>query len=147
MKTQLSDYYFCQNPDKNKGKAGVVFARGMDDFIFITTDRSKAESFLYKMHHGFSDYNCIMQKSKMATNLQQLSSDKIGDAGDMAGIIRNGKTLKFCGAILDPKWLHCRPDFQGKKGNLLSKCNSLTGDLPSLNFKQLGPIFSVKYTG
>ena len=115
MKTQLSDYYFCQNSDKNKGKAGVVFARGMDDFIFITTDRSKAESFLYKMHHGFSDYNCIMQKSKMATNLQQLSSDKIGDAGDMAGIIRNGKTLKFCGAILDPKWLHCRPDFQGKK--------------------------------
>ena len=112
MKTQLSDY-FCQNPN-NKG-AGVVFARGMDDFIFITTERSKAESFLYKMHHGFSEYNCIMQESKMATNLQKLPLyAKIGDAGDkMAGIIGNGKTLKFCGAILDPKSLHCRPDFQG----------------------------------
>ena len=111
MKTQLSDY-FCRTPN-NKAGGGVVFARGMDDFIFITTERSKAESFLHKMHRGFSEYNCIMQQSKMATNLQPLPSAG-GDAGDMVGIIGNGKTLKFCGAILDPKSLHCRPDFQGK---------------------------------
>ena len=113
MKTQLSDY-FCQTPNNKAG--GVVFARGMDDFIFITTERSKAESFLHKMHRGFSEYNCIMQESKMATNLQPLPSANVvgDDAGDMVGIIGNGKTLKFCGAILDPKSLHCRPDFQGK---------------------------------
>ena len=51
----------------------------MDDFIFITTERSKAWDFLHQMHSGFPEYNCVIQgtsKSKVAqcSNFEKLLS-------------------------------------------------------------------------
>ena len=46
-----------------------IFARGMDDFIFVTIKREMAQEFLQRMHMGFPDYHCEIQTSKTATNL------------------------------------------------------------------------------
>ena len=46
-----------------------IFARGMDDFIFVTLKREMAQEFLQRLHIGFPDYHCEIQASKTATNL------------------------------------------------------------------------------
>ena len=65
MKSQLSRFYVNSIADDGNivgdEKAASVFARGMDDFIFITTERSKALDFLHQMHSGFPEYNCVIQ--------------------------------------------------------------------------------------
>ena len=110
MKTKLSQ--FCTDTNSSTDKVGDVFARGMDDFIFITTQRSKAETFLHQMHTGFPGYNCTIQESKMATNLSVKTTG-------------NGRPLTFCGAILHNHLgsLVCRPDFQGLYGSNIVYCS------------------------
>ena len=76
-----------------------LFARGMDDFIFATTDKNEANRFAERINRGFPDYGCKIRKDKFKTN--------IGDSEPYSC-----KTpIVFCGAVLDPVSLSCKPDF------------------------------------
>ena len=66
--------HLVQNNLKKKyhfTKSDTLFARGMDDFIFVTFEKRKAQEFLEQMHLGFPDYHCEIQASKTATNFIQ----------------------------------------------------------------------------
>ena len=52
-----------------------LLARGMDDFIFATTDMSEAERFLERMNRGFPDYGCEIQSDKTSTNLKPCDAE------------------------------------------------------------------------
>ena len=94
---------FLSNPSdmsEEKEKHVNLFARGMDDFIFATTDETKAKQFIARMNQGFSDYNCEIQKTKTKDNIEE----KKPRQGEKVPIV-------FCGAIIDPINLSCRPDF------------------------------------
>lgn len=81
-----------------------LFARGVDDFIFICKQKELTEEYLHVMENGFaSDYSCIIQASKTATNFAPKNQDVQ---------TQHQKSLKFCGAIIDPMTLKCRPNFK-----------------------------------
>ena len=75
-----------------------IFARGMDDFIFATTDKSEADRFLNRMSQGFPDYECKIRNDKTMTSFEHYDMMK-------------GHEIVFCGAIIDPVSYSCRPDF------------------------------------
>ena len=87
----------------------------MDDFIYITSDENLASEFLTRMHQGFPQYGCSIQTSKTATNFHPPT-------------LRN---LHFCGAILDPKTLDCRPDYSVYHGKNIVYASNL-----GMNFQQ-----------
>ncbi len=91
--------------------AGNLFARGMDDFIFATTSLVLAKDFLEQMHQGFPDYDCRIQSSKTSTNFQSDFQKK--------------PLLHFCGAVLNPKTLSCRPDLETYQGHNLVYASNL----------------------
>lgn len=95
VQTHLKE--FAANEPSKTG----LFARGMDDFVYINTDKAKAESFLKTMTQGFPDYGCEIQASKTATNITEDNDLSVPRT-----------KLTFCGALIDPKSLSCRPDYE-----------------------------------
>lgn len=106
VKTQLSSF-------KSDGEE-KMFARGMDDFIFATTDFHEAQRFLDTMKTGFDNYGCIVQAEKTVTNFEVKELEM-----DMQDIV-------FCGARVHPVNLSCRPDFSGYFGRNIAFASTFT---------------------
>ena len=93
-----------------------IFARGMDDFIFVTKNELMAVDFLRQMQKGFPDYGgCEIQKSKTATNLPIFENFE-----------NSRRKMRFCGAVLDPDDISCRPDFEGYHNRNIVYASSLS---------------------
>ena len=72
-----------------------LFVRGVDDFVFASTDRGEAETFLSLMEKGFPNYGCNIRKEKTVTNLRNATASEFA----------------FCGALLGADSLQARPDY------------------------------------
>ena len=46
-----------------------LLLRLIDDFLFISTSKKKAEMFLTRVERGFFEYNCNMNKEKFGSNI------------------------------------------------------------------------------
>ena len=110
----MSRRYLKKFQDHAVEQSPGLFGRGMDDFIFISRSRDLAEEFLQMMENGFPDYSCKVQRSKTTTNFKN-----------------NCNALKYCGTILHPQTLQCRPDL----GNLFGK-NVLYASNLAMTFPQ-----------
>ena len=66
----LKEFLTNDITEHNNGGHQRLLARGMDDFIFATTEMSEAERFLERMNRGFPDYGCQIQSDKTSTNLE-----------------------------------------------------------------------------
>ena len=97
----LTQTYLKQFQEATFKQTLGLFARGVDDFIFICKQKELAEKYLQVMENGFvTDYSCAIQASKTATNFTPRND------------VQEEKLLKFCGAIIDPLTLQCRPNFK-----------------------------------
>lgn len=80
----------------------TFLARGMDDFIFASTDQNEAQRFLSRMQAGFPEYGCSIRSEKTVTNFPDSNKNS---------------ELIFCGSLIDQTSLSCRPDFSSYFGS------------------------------
>ena len=72
LSSALCNVYFghlakthLQNFSRSSSSSDSIFARGMDDFIFVTFKREKAETFLQRMHKVPSIYYVITWRGRV----------------------------------------------------------------------------------
>ena len=92
VSVKMNQFTKSPNPDTVE-----IFLRGADDFIFVSTDRDRIESFRDLLLKEFSDYNCTFKTSKTATNIFDSTN--------------NVQFIKFCGALIDVRTREIFPDF------------------------------------
>jgi len=112
--------------------------------------------FLSKMQHGFADYGCCIQTEKTVTNFDWKSQDVTTDkpVNPPANVeirpstmdLKQGKDsrkpvslsdpleLAFCGSLIDPLSLCCRPDFSSYFGRNIVYASTLNCWYLSNNF-------------
>lgn len=59
---------FLGDPDGEEGSGGTVLLRLIDDFLLVTTSRSKAVRFTEVMHAGLPDYGVTIRPEKSLAN-------------------------------------------------------------------------------
>ncbi|XP_073010846.1 telomerase reverse transcriptase isoform X5 [Typha latifolia] len=99
------DKNHAANEYDNENSPDNLLVRLIDDFLFITTSKKQATSFLNRMRRGFRDYNCFMNNSKYGVNfdLQKnkpfLNRVYTGDDGKSflpwSGLLLNCRTLEI----------------------------------------------------
>nr|CAD7457398.1 unnamed protein product [Timema tahoe] len=80
-----------------------TLVRIVDDYLFVTLDKQRAERFFNRMTEGFPKFNCNINKSKTQVNFsvgESLSVDKI----------------TFCGHVIDTCTLEVTGDYKRYKG-------------------------------
>nr|CAD7574309.1 unnamed protein product [Timema californicum] len=80
-----------------------TLVRIVDDYLFVTRDKQRAERFLNRMTEGFPKFNCNINKRKTQVNFSvgdSLSVDKI----------------TFCGHVIDTCTLEVTGDYKRYKG-------------------------------
>ena len=92
VSVKMNQFTKSPNPDTVE-----IFLRGADDFIFVSTDKERIESFRDLLLKGFPDYNCTFKTSKTATNIFDSTN--------------NVQFIKFCGALIDVRTKEIFPDF------------------------------------
>lgn len=97
----------CGNGDKFVGDTPkYLLLRFIDDFLFISTSKFQASSFLTRLQRGFREFNCYMNEEKFGLNfdinhLSGLQSSKlyVGDDGisflRWSGLFVNCRTLEI----------------------------------------------------
>jgi hypothetical protein len=117
--------------------------------------------FLNKMQNGFADYGCCIQNEKTVTNFKsQNPSLNVGSGstnkqpvnGEILSEMRSGlnpnlgvenrkqntqsdlSELSFCGSVIDPLSLCCRPDFSSYFGRNIVYASTLNCWYSSNNF-------------
>uniref|UniRef100_A0A146L2Q2 Telomerase reverse transcriptase n=1 Tax=Lygus hesperus TaxID=30085 RepID=A0A146L2Q2_LYGHE len=61
----MDDIYFKHLKSEND-----VFVRGVDDYLYLTFDSQKADTFLKLINNGIADYGITFQRSKTFTNFR-----------------------------------------------------------------------------
>nr|CAD7396984.1 unnamed protein product [Timema cristinae] len=80
-----------------------TLVRIVDDYLFVTLDKQRAERFFNRMTEGFPKFNCNINKRKTQVNFsigENLSVDKI----------------TFCGHVIDTCTLEVTGDYKRYKG-------------------------------
>ncbi|CAJ2501650.1 Uu.00g045030.m01.CDS01 [Anthostomella pinea] len=76
-----------------------LLLRLIDDFLLITTDRSKAVRFVEVMHRGVPEYGVTISSQKSLVNFDlEIEGNKIPK-------LENGKGFPYCGTVIDCKTL------------------------------------------
>lgn len=79
-----------------------MLLRFIDDFLFLSTSKQQASSFLSRLQRGFHDYNCYMNEDKFGVNfdighISRLSSNRIYVGDDGLSFIRwSGLLINCC---------------------------------------------------
>ena len=103
---------------------GDLLLRMIDDFLIITTDRSKAEQFLHTMHSGNPDYGIKVRPSKSLVNFDCVVK------GFTVPRAKNTATFPYCGTMIHTKTLEINPDPERR----METCKILiTDDLAEAN--------------
>merc|ERR1712013_108131 len=76
--------------------AEEIFLRGADDFLFISSDHSRAKQFLNITREGLPSYNCFFQASKKMSNLDNFCQ-----------VI----PIPFCGSLLNIRHREVSPNY------------------------------------
>ncbi|XP_070211530.1 uncharacterized protein [Littorina saxatilis] len=88
-----------------------LLIRWMDDYLFVTPDRSHAQHFVETMAKGFPDYNCFCNAEKMMTSfpvqLPSVASTKHTQPGD---------PLPWCGLLINTSSLEVSVDYSRYSG-------------------------------
>ena len=115
--------------------------------------------FLSKMQHGFADYGCCIQTEKTVTNFDWRSQvvSSSGGSGStnkpenpsvngeirpyavdpkqgIESVTSDLSELSFCGSLIDPLSLRCRPDFSSYFGRNIVYASTLNCWYSFFNF-------------
>ncbi|KAG5342247.1 hypothetical protein C0989_004091 [Termitomyces sp. Mn162] len=117
--------------------AKSVLLRLIDDYLFITTSRTKAIQFLAMMSQGHPEYGCFISKDKTLTNFDY-------EAQILNVVEAKQQRFPWCGYLIDMKNLSVTVDYQRYNGSTLR--NTLTVD----HGRRLGVTFAnrmIKWVG
>ena len=89
--------------------ATEIFLRGADDFIFVSTDRTRVLTFREAIRTGFPSYNCTFEPAKTVTNV---------DSGDQEHDVR------YCGAVLSLRTREVAPNYSAYPATNLASLQS-----------------------
>lgn len=104
-RTHLSE--ISEDPDS-------LLLRWVDDFLFITPEKSLADKFLNVMHAGIPEYGCFINHDKTLTNYVVIAAD-----GREVKRIGASERFPWCGFLLDTVTLEVSPDLSRYTG----ECN------------------------
>ncbi|CAG8450550.1 5243_t:CDS:10 [Paraglomus occultum] len=85
-----------------------LLLRYIDDFLFISLDKGKAEKFLSVMFEGHSHYGCLVNKAKSMTNFEtEICGHKMG----YGRAIEEPIDFPWCGVLINTKTLEVKCDY------------------------------------
>lgn len=87
-------------------KRNSLLMRLVDDFLFITTDKTHAERFLRKMHAGHPEYGCLVAADKTLINF-----DFTLNSGASVRRIDSKASFPWCGLLFNQKTLDVQYDY------------------------------------
>lgn len=88
-----------------------LLMRWVDDFLFLTPDRTLADTFLRIMHTGIPEYGCQINSRKTLVNYETTTSD-----GLPVRCIGRDEVFPWCGFLIHPKSLEIKLDFSKYEG-------------------------------
>ncbi|PHH67919.1 hypothetical protein CDD82_1005 [Ophiocordyceps australis] len=148
LSSLLCDYIYAELEQRQLAfldSADCLLMRTVDDFVLITSAKSKALEFVKKMHRGIPQYGVEINQEKTLVNFEMtINGSRIASISDDA-------MFPYCGVLIDCKTLELAKDQSRNKGIALE--NTLTVDLcryPGQNFQrkvlgafiiQSGPMF------
>ncbi|PHH59478.1 hypothetical protein CDD81_3168 [Ophiocordyceps australis] len=148
LSSLLCDYIYAELEQRHLAfldSADCLLMRAVDDFVLITSTKSKAIEFVHKMHGGIPEYGVEVNREKTLVNFDMAIN------GSRIASISHGAMFPYCGVLIDCKTLELAKD-QGRLKDIALE-NTLTVDLcrhPGQNFQkkvlgafiiQSGPMF------
>ena len=101
-RTHLSE--ISEDPDS-------LLLRWVDDFLFITPQKSLADQFLNVMHAGIPEYGCFINHDKTLTNYDVVAAD-----GREVERVGASERFPWCGFLLDTVTLEVSADLSRYTG-------------------------------
>ncbi|KAF6840082.1 telomerase reverse transcriptase [Colletotrichum plurivorum] len=134
LSSTLCNYFYADLEEKHLGflaEENCLLMRLIDDFLLITTSRSKACKFVEVMHNGLPEYGVTVNPDKTLVNF-----DMEHDGMKIAKV-SHGSPFPYCGLGIDCATLNVVKDCQNSKNTVVS--NTLTvyyGHKPGQNFQR-----------
>lgn len=86
-----------------------LLIRWVDDFLYMTPDQSKADTFLTTMNAGIPKYGCQISTKKTLVNYTTLSGIPVRH-------ISQDEAFPWCGFLVNPKTLDVKVDYSRYQG-------------------------------
>lgn len=116
------------NSDGSSTTAQDILMRYTDDFLFISTDKERAQRFFNVMQQGSTKYNCFIAPDKTIANFalhnDQRDCASIGTSNHAVGTVNEGREFGWCSYLIDTRMLTVRYDLSRYIGACLG--DSLT---------------------
>ncbi|EGO53691.1 hypothetical protein NEUTE1DRAFT_19417, partial [Neurospora tetrasperma FGSC 2508] len=103
LSSTLCNYFYA---DLERSQGGIsrdgntLLMRLIDDFLLITTSRSKARRFVEVMHRGFAEYGVSVSAQKSLVNF-----DVCVDGTRVSNLRRGSTKFPYCGLMIDTRTL------------------------------------------
>lgn len=123
----LCNYFYADLERKHlsfltdKGVAGAgsdsLLLRLIDDFLLITTDKSKARRFAEILHQGVPEYGVQVNHKKSLANFSMSVPSPDSDSGQPVPLARvdSGANFPYCGILINCKSLDISKDCEREK--------------------------------
>lgn len=118
LSTLLCNYFYGHMEHEElefTRNADSLLMRLVDDFLFITTDKHKAERFLRKMHAGHAEYGCLVSPDKTLVNFD-VSLDGVG----VVRRLGEKEAFPWCGLLLNQRTLEVQYDYGRRSASHMS---------------------------
>ncbi|KAJ8408610.1 hypothetical protein AAFF_G00252450 [Aldrovandia affinis] len=94
-------------------EGGGCLLRLVDDFLLITPDLGKAQTFLKTLQGGVAEYGCFINPQKVAVNFP------VADDCPDVQVLPPGSLFPWCGLLVDPSTLDVYKDYSSYAGRSL----------------------------
>ncbi|KAI1905134.1 hypothetical protein AGOR_G00012990 [Albula goreensis] len=117
-------------------EGGGCLMRLVDDFLLITPDLGKAQTFLKTLQRGVVEYGCFVNPRKVAVNFPLP-----GNSPDVQ-VLPSGSLFPWCGLLLDPSTLDVYTDYSSYAG-LSLRCSLTLCSTPNAGLQMKRKLLSV----
>ncbi|KAJ8407974.1 hypothetical protein AAFF_G00262020 [Aldrovandia affinis] len=117
-------------------EGGGCLMRLVDDFLLITPDLGKAQTFLKTLQGGVAEYGCFINPQKVAVNFP------LPDDCPDVQVLPSGSLFPWCGLLVDPSTLDVYTDYSGYTG-LSLRCSMTLGSSPHAGLEMKRKLLSI----
>ncbi|KAM3433002.1 hypothetical protein MY4824_006262 [Beauveria thailandica] len=144
LSSDLCNYFYADLEAKHLGflrdeethSSRSLLLRLIDDFLLITTDKSKAQRFAEVLHRGVPEYGVQVNPQKSLANFAVSAPSGDGQPVEIA-TVDSGADFPYCGVLISCRTLEMKKDFQ--RAEQIDVSNTLTvehGRLPGQTFER-----------
>ena len=120
--------------DEISSSSSYTLLRYIDDFLFISTSKAQAASFISRLQRGFRDYNCYMNEKKFCVNfdignMASLPSNRVYSGDD--GVL----FIRWSGLFINSCTLEVQADYT-KLNSIYVESHNFDFTMPNNNFSK-----------